>query len=115
MRKLHRNLSALIALIFVLCASCGLSAKDGNITVNLLGEFKTEQRADLPGNATVLDAYALAGGATAVANLKKARILRRGTGEPETITLNLKSILAGNSPDVPLRNGDTLILDQKFF
>ena len=60
------------------------------------------------GGITVTRALALAGGAKATANLRKAYLLR--DGKPEQ--LNLKRIFRGQDPDPVLRPGDQLLIGE---
>lgn len=60
------------------------------------------------GGITVTRALALAGGAKATANLRKAYLLREG--QPER--LNLKRIFRGQDPDPVLRPGDQLLVGE---
>jgi polysaccharide biosynthesis/export protein len=63
-------------------------------------------------NMSVLQAISLAEGLTATAGSKHARILRPGAeGGPKTeVTVDVRSILAGKSPDVALLPNDILFV-----
>jgi polysaccharide export outer membrane protein len=75
--------------------------------VNKPGGFVLQERESL----SVLQAVSLAQGLTPAAN-KTAKILRQVPGSPEKkeIPTNMKSILAGKSPDVPLQPNDILFV-----
>jgi polysaccharide export outer membrane protein len=60
---------------------------------------------------TVARALATAGGAKKTARLKEAYILREG----ERIAVPLRAILRGRSPDVTLKPGDQLFLEEAVF
>jgi polysaccharide biosynthesis/export protein len=60
------------------------------------------------GGITVTRALALAGGAKATANLRKAYLLRDG----QPLRLNLKRIFRGKDPDPVLRPGDQLLVGE---
>jgi polysaccharide export outer membrane protein len=74
------------------------------------GGFVLEERQSV----SVLQALSLAGGLTDVAAIEHARILRGGeaedAGERLEIAVNLKAIMAGKSPDVPLEREDILFV-----
>ena len=63
-------------------------------------------------NLSALQVLSLAGGLTQTAALEKAQILRTvpGTSEPTQIAVNLKRIMAGKSPDIPLQPNDILFV-----
>jgi polysaccharide biosynthesis/export protein len=57
---------------------------------------------------TLLDAVALAGGPTRVANLANARLIRRSATGREELKINMKRVLYGDGPDMLLADGDIL-------
>jgi polysaccharide export outer membrane protein len=61
---------------------------------------------------SALQVLSLAGGLTQTAALEKAQILRSmpGTSEHTGIAVNLKRIMAGKSPDIPLQPNDVLFV-----
>jgi polysaccharide export outer membrane protein len=61
---------------------------------------------------TVLQALSLAGGLTPVAKAKEARILRNNadTGGRTEMAINVKAIVSGSRPDVPLESEDILFI-----
>ena len=63
-------------------------------------------------NLSALQVLSLAGGLTQTAALEKAQILRTvpGTSEPTQIAVNLKRIMDGKSPDIPLQPNDILFV-----
>jgi protein involved in polysaccharide export with SLBB domain len=82
------------------------------IFVNVLGEVKRPDRFSLSEGSTVLDAFASAGGPTTYANLKKARIIRRGSDKVEEIVFDLKTILLGKLAPIALTDGDTIVITE---
>ena len=87
------------------------------ITIHFLGEvnqagslsFRSHQR------VTLLTAIARAGGLTEVAS-HKIRILRdKGDDEREQIQADYRKILAGKVPDIPLEDGDLVVVKESFF
>ena len=59
---------------------------------------------------TVIQALALAEGLDPRAAPERARILRRGSGSDQQITVDMKKILAGKAEDVVLRPNDILFV-----
>lgn len=61
---------------------------------------------------SVLQAVSLAEGVSSTADTKHARIMRlnRGADEREGIPVNLKSVLDGKTPDVPMQGDDILFV-----
>ena len=65
---------------------------------------------------TVLQAITAAGGPTPRAKLADVSIIRRHLdGTQETIDVNVKKIRNGNLPDIPLQNGDSVVVKEWFF
>lgn len=62
------------------------------------------------GSLTVLQAVALAGGATGTAKLNGARIIRKGPGGMSETPVELKKILAAKSPDIAMSADDILFV-----
>ena len=61
---------------------------------------------------SALQVLSLAGGLTTTAALERAQILRTvpGSSEPAQIAVNLKHVMSGKAPDVPLRPNDILFV-----
>lgn len=62
------------------------------------------------GSLTVLQAIALAQGATKLARLDKAKLIRKGASGPQEISIDLKSILSAKKPDQQLMAEDIIFL-----
>jgi len=62
------------------------------------------------GSLTVLQAIALAQGATKLARLDKAKLIRKGTNGPQEISIDLKAILTAKKPDQQLVAEDIIFL-----
>jgi protein involved in polysaccharide export with SLBB domain len=86
------------------------------ITVNVLGEVNRPARMTLPKGGTLLDAIALAGGFTRMANTATVILIHKTTGDkPDSVKINIKPILAGEAKDILLRDGDTLNIKAAIF
>lgn len=91
----------------------------GTVEVNVycLGEvarpgaltFKSNER------ITLLTAIAHAGGLTDRASRRGIRIKRTGAGGPQEISADYNRIVAGKEPDVELRQGDVIVVQEAFF
>ncbi len=65
---------------------------------------------------TVYQAVLYGGGFAQFANQKRASVLRQSPGGPPTsIPINLADVARGKAEDVPLREGDIIIVPQKAF
>jgi polysaccharide export outer membrane protein len=86
------------------------------VTIYFLGEvsqpgaltFKSTER------MTLLAAVARAGGLTDRAG-RKIKIRRENDGKPQEIEVDYKRIVDGKDPDVPLREGDVVVVKESFF
>jgi protein involved in polysaccharide export with SLBB domain len=65
---------------------------------------------------TLLQAVARAGGLTERANLRGVHILRKGAAGAQTrIPVNLREIRKGKADDIPLEDGDVIVVPETFF
>jgi polysaccharide export outer membrane protein len=65
---------------------------------------------------TLLQAVARAGGLTERANLRGVHILRKVPGGAQTrIAVNLRELRKGKSEDIPLEDGDVIVVPETFF
>jgi polysaccharide export outer membrane protein len=65
---------------------------------------------------TLLQAVARAGGLTERANLRGVHILRKdATGAQKRIPVNLREIRKGKADDIPLEDGDVIVVPETFF
>lgn len=82
--------------------------------VYLIGEVANPGRLEMrrATNPSLLQAIAAAGGPTDRAG-RKATIKR--TGSAKRIVVNFRRIAEGDEPDIPLQDGDTIILNESFF
>jgi len=62
------------------------------------------------GSLTVLQAIALAQGATKLARLDKAKLIRKTSAGPQELSIDLKGILTAKKPDLPLLAEDIIFL-----
>lgn len=67
------------------------------------------------GGMTVLQAISTAGGFTKLANSRKARIVREHGGQRQVIEVNVNNLTKGESEDVTLQPGDTVVVPESFF
>lgn len=65
-------------------------------------------------NPTLLQAIADSGGTTDRAS-KKVSVKRMVNGKEKTTPYDLRRIMSGKNPDVPLLDGDTIIVQESFF
>lgn len=88
------------------------------ITVYVLGAVKTpgavEMTSDMP--VTLVAAIARAGGPSDSANKTGIQVRRKDeNGQEQIIHVNLKDVLSGKTPDVPLQAGDIVNVPESFF
>jgi len=67
------------------------------------------------GGMTVLQAISTAGGFTKLANSRKARIVREHGNQRQIIEVNVNNLTKGQSEDVTLQPGDTVVVPESFF
>jgi protein involved in polysaccharide export with SLBB domain len=67
-------------------------------------------RYELRGETSVTEAIAIAGGVRGKVKLNNVSILRGASGTPTTMKASVGDIMAGKSPNVPLQNGDSIIV-----
>ncbi len=82
------------------------------------GAVKSPGRIEQPSRRpiTLLQAISKAGGALSRANLKKVKILRRGSeGEQIIMNASVVRIRKGKDPDPVLRDGDMVVVPEAFF
>lgn len=79
--------------------------------VSVLGEVKKPGRYDFKGQATVLDAIAVAGGFNDFAARSRITILRNDNGASKRIPVNYNKIVSSSDqPDIRLRPGDIVLV-----
>ena len=79
--------------------------------VSVLGEVKKPGRYDFKGQATVLDAIAMAGGLSDFAARSRITILRNDNGTSKRIPVNYNKIVsASEQGDINLRPGDIVLV-----
>lgn len=96
------------------------SAVQAGVTVYISGSVAKTGRQFVPsvaGNAvTAFQAVINSGGFTSFANKKKSFLLRRqGYGGSQRIVLNFSAIEEGKAEDIPLQEGDMIVVPQKMF
>lgn len=86
-------------------------------TVVLLGQVKSPGSHPFPkaGRFTLLQAIAVAGGFSDVANIKKIKIVRGGSEKGEVLRANAEAIISGNAPDIELEDGDIINVAESIF
>ncbi len=88
-----------------------------DITVYFLGEVATQGPLTLSargGGATLLTAIAKAGGLTDRASPRITIRRERGDGSRDEIAANFRRILAGDDLDIPLVDGDLVVVKESF-
>ncbi|HVU36585.1 MAG TPA: polysaccharide biosynthesis/export family protein [Opitutaceae bacterium] len=86
-------------------------------SVDVLGSVTNQGRVKFPENRdlTIVDAIALAGGQTRLADLKRVRLTRRNDkGEPETTEINVDAMMRKSGADsVTLQPGDIVYVPER--
>ncbi|MCB9800111.1 MAG: polysaccharide export protein [Candidatus Omnitrophica bacterium] len=92
-------------------------AAEDEKSVVLLGQIRSPGTYPFPKGErfTLLQAIALAGGFTDVANIKRIKIVRGGKETSELIRANAEEIISGKSPDIVLQNGDVVNVAESIF
>lgn len=90
------------------------------LTIYLSGSVPKAGRKFVPfvggNNVTAFQAVMDSGGFTSFANKKKAFVLRRdASGSTQRLPVDFAKIEEGKSADVPLQDGDMLVVPQKLF
>ncbi len=88
------------------------------LTISILGEVNRPgpyKLASQEGETTLLEAIAMAGGFSNVANVKKIKIIRTEGSEKKTYQVNAEEILKGKKKDVPLKANDLIVVEQSWF
>jgi len=86
------------------------------ITINVLGQVNYPARVNLPKGSGLLDAIAAAGGFSRIANPARILLIHKTPADkPDTEKLDMRTILNGTTRDIPLRNGDTVVVGQAMF
>ncbi len=89
-------------------------ASPAPITVNVLGCVHRPGSYPLSAGATLLDAFAAAGGGISVANTNKLSVVRGPAGEiPVVLLFDAAAILRGQAPNPPLLDHDTLYVPER--
>lgn len=88
------------------------------VTVSILGEVNRPGSFELEtqeGETTLLEAIAKAGGFSALANIKKIKIIRVESGQRKVYHVNGEEIIRGKKKDVPLKANDIVVIGQSWF
>jgi polysaccharide export outer membrane protein len=78
--------------------------------ISIIGEVRSPGPQVMNGSLTVLQALAKAGGLGEFANKSKIRILRHNGSRTEPIDYDYKRTLNGETEDVYLQPGDTIVV-----
>lgn len=87
-------------------------------TVSVLGQVKKPGSYEFPPppkKMSLLEVLSLAGGFSEIANAKKIKIIRQGTGEQKVIHANAEAIIGGKDKDVELEPGDVINVSESLF
>lgn len=67
-------------------------------------------RYEIKGPTSITEAIAIAGGIKSKVNMNDVSILRGSAGETKTMKLKVGEIMVGKSPNVPIQDGDNIIV-----
>lgn len=92
-------------------------ASEKEKTVVLLGQVKQPGSQPFPkaGRFTLLQAIAVVGGFSDVANIKKIKVIRGGEAQGEVLRVNAEDIISGKKPDIELEDGDIINVAESLF
>jgi len=88
------------------------------VSVSILGEVNrpgTYELESQEGETTLLEAIAKAGGFSALANIKKIKIIRTEAGQRKVYQVNVEDVIKGKKRDVPLKANDIVVIQQSWF
>ena len=88
------------------------------LSVSVLGEVKSPGSYKLQsdeGGTTLLEAIAMAGGFTEVANIKKIKIIRMEDKQKKVYKINAENIIKGEKKDIRLKPNDVIVVEQSWF
>lgn len=85
--------------------------------VSVLGHVSRPGNYELTANLTLIRLLSEAGGFTPLAAQSRVRVIRRGVeGSPDTqLTVNVTAILDGKEKDLPMQEGDIVVVPETFF
>jgi len=87
-------------------------------SVIILGQVKKPGTYPFPEGSTrltLLQAIALAGGFSDIANIKKIKVVRSVDGKTKSIHANAQAIISGNQQDIELESGDVIHVMESLF
>ncbi len=87
-------------------------------SVVLLGQIKKPGTYPFPEGSmklTLLQAIAMAGGFSDIANISKIKIVRKSSGKNKVIRANAEAIISGREPDIELVSGDVVHVMETLF
>ena len=92
-------------------------ASEKEKSVVLLGQVKQPGSQPFPkaGRFTLLQAIAVAGGFSDVANIKKIKVIRGGEVKGQVLRANAEDIISGKKPDIELEDGDIINVAESLF
>lgn len=114
----EKKLTALLEKDYLVYPQVHIRIKEFHtLTISLLGEVNRPGPYKLgqEGETTLLEAIAMAGGFSNIANVKKIKIIRVEGGEKKTYLVNGEDILKGEKKDVPLKANDLIVVEQSWF
>jgi len=117
--NLERKLTTLLTKDYLVYPQVHIRVKQFHtLTVSILGEvnrpgpYKLESE---QGETTLLEAIAMAGGFSSVANIKKIKVIRVEGGEKKVYKVNAEQIIQGRKKDFPLQANDIVVVEQSWF
>lgn len=115
----EKKLTALLGKDYLVYPQVHIRVKEFHtLTISLLGEVNRPgpyKLASQEGETTLLEAIAMAGGFSNIANVKKIKIIRMEGSEKKTYQVNGEDILKGKKKDVPLKANDLIVVEQSWF
>ena len=83
--------------------------------ISVLGQVQKPGSVDFFPNMTIVDAIALAGGFTPIADKNTVTLRREVSGKVETKTFPVADISEGRFPNVPVLPGDVVVVEERLF
>jgi len=83
--------------------------------VSVLGQVQKPGSVDFFPNMTIVDAIALAGGFTSIADKNTVNLRREVAGKVETRTFPVADISEGRYPNIPVLPGDVVVVEERLF
>ena|SRR5882757_536568 len=83
--------------------------------ISVLGQVQKPGSVDFFPNMTIVDAIALAGGFTPIADKNTVTLRREASGKVVTEVFPVADISEGRSPNIPVLPGDVIVVEERLF